>query len=259
MSDRSTASAGMPWTGPVHRVAIYWCPDRHSAAWEAGSRWVGRCADTGERLGQPAIEGLSPPQFEALTDDPRRYGWHATLKAPFRLKEGVTLTDLTERVQVLAASMEAFDMPALHVQRLKRFLALRPVSDNSPLQTVADRCVTGLQALAAPLDEADIARRRKAGLSPEEDALMLAWGYPWVLQRFRFHCSLTGPLDLPGREVDEHTIERLIDTARKEVCQTQPTRFTHLSVVVEPQAGADFRLHAQLPLGGHTTTPTGDT
>jgi len=79
------------------------------------------------------------------------------------------------------------------------FLALTPQGDTSAIDRIAAACVTELQPLAAPLDEPELQRRRKAGLSASEDAMLLAWGYPYVLARYRFHLTLTGPLrELPA-------------------------------------------------------------
>ena len=71
--------------GAAHRYAAYFAPAIGSAWWEAGSHWLGRCAARGQPLPQPAIDGMPPARQQALTAAPRRYGWHATLKAPFAL------------------------------------------------------------------------------------------------------------------------------------------------------------------------------
>jgi hypothetical protein len=51
------------------------------------------------------------------------------------------------------------------------------------------------RASALPLTEEELTRRRKAELTPEQDKLLVDWGYPWVLDEFNFHFSLTGSLD----------------------------------------------------------------
>jgi hypothetical protein len=51
------------------------------------------------------------------------------------------------------------------------------------------------------LSEAQLARRREGGLTPAQDALLLRWGYPYVMEEFRFHITLTGKRpkgELPG-------------------------------------------------------------
>jgi putative phosphonate metabolism protein len=224
-----------------HRVAIYATPDITSPWWELGSEWLGRCAHRQLNLHQPAIGDLDAATQTRLTADPRRYGWHATLKAPFRLVDGVSLEQLSRAMADLCARQAAFDLPHLQVVRMGRFLALRPVGPSPELDRLAADCVMQLQNLAAPLSASDIARRRAAGLTPEQDALMLAWGYPWVLDQFRFHFSLTGDLD--GTPAD--AVERLVNAAAERFNSLPPLRMNCLSLFIEPTPGADFVLWKQ--------------
>jgi len=46
---------------------------------------------------------------------------------------------------------------------------------------------------------AELARRRTLRLTAEQDAMLARWGYPYVLEDFRFHMTLTGSLPLPER------------------------------------------------------------
>jgi len=221
-----------------YRCAVYFVPEVHSDWWLAGSRWLGRCAASGVTYPPPVIDGLEATAFQACTADPRRYGWHATLKAPFRLADGQSLPTVQSALRDLAQRMPAFDMPPLHVTRMGSFLALVPQGDLSQIQATAAACVTELHPLAQALSEADLARRRKAPLTPEQDRLLLAWGYPWVLDEFRFHMSLTGPLnELPP------DAQNAVQAAATTHFEGLPTcRFGHLALFVEPQAGADFEL-----------------
>ncbi|WP_284309454.1 DUF1045 domain-containing protein, partial [Hydrogenophaga electricum] len=118
---------------------------------------------------------------------------------------------------------------------------LRPAHTPAALSALADDCVRRLQPLAAPLSANELVRRRRAPLTPEEDALLLAWGYPWVLQKFRFHFSLTGPLD----DVPEATIRRVQQAAEAHFAALPPWRLDRLSIFIEPAPGADFLLLEQ--------------
>jgi putative phosphonate metabolism protein len=235
-----------PLQNPPHRVAIYAAPDTASPWWQRGSTWLGRCALKQQPLPQPAnIPGVDAPTLARLTAEPRRYGWHGTLKAPFRLADGVGLAQLGDAVDQLCRQQEAFELSALEVARMGRFLALRPAEPLPPLHALAARCVTQLQSLAAPLTPQDLERRRRAGLTPEQDAHMRAWGYPWVLDQFRFHFSLTGPLDAEPPETTQH----LLAAATAHFSGLPPMRLHHLSIFVEPSPGADFVLWQQKRLG----------
>ncbi|MFP8780511.1 DUF1045 domain-containing protein [Hydrogenophaga sp. RWCD_12] len=228
-----------------HRVAIYAAPDPRSAWWAQGSSWLGRCAMRRFALPQPVIDGVDASMQTRVTADPCRYGWHATLKAPFRLAPGVGLEALRDRVAEICRDHRPFGLPDLQVARLGSFLALRPAAPPPALGALADDCVQRLQVLAAPLDDAELVRRRRAPLTPEEDALMLAWGYPWVLHRFRFHFSLTGALG----GIPDGAVERLQQAASAHFEGLPPWRLDRLSIFIEPTPGADFVLLEQLELG----------
>ena len=90
------------------RYAIYFAPPPGSLFHTLGSRWLGRDAFTGEQLEQPAEPGLS-----AVTGDPRRYGFHATMKPPFALRDPVRPEALLRAVAALASEHE--QMPAKRV------------------------------------------------------------------------------------------------------------------------------------------------
>src|SRR3989344_1435824 len=181
-----------PEMPPTHnRYAVYFAPNPGSLGWLAGSHWLGRCATLLQPLPQLAIDG------GWAGGPPPRYGWHATLKAPFALAPGTDWIALHQAVQSVARGLQSFVLPPLQVQRIDDFLALVPPAlhpANAQVQETAATCVTALQPLAAPLSDADLARRRAAGRTAQQDALLEQWGYPFVLDEFRFHMSLTGSL-----------------------------------------------------------------
>lgn len=227
-----------------HRVALYWAPSPGSDAWVAGCGWLGRDTATGDALTQPQVPGVAPALLEQLTAEPRRYGFHATLKPPFRLRADQTLASLESAVDSLAQVLAACPMPGLQVAMLDGFLALRPAAPLPRVQALAAACVKTLHPLAEPPSAQELDRRRQAGLTPQQDALLQAWGYPWVLGEFRFHCSLTGRLDA----LDQTQREALVSAARERFDGLPAQRLDRLSVFVEPSAGAPFRLHRQWEL-----------
>ena len=229
-----------------YRCAVYFVPEVHGDWWQAGSQWLGRCAASGAAYAPPDILGVAPAEFHALTADPRRYGWHATLKAPFTLATGQRLDDLRSAMQALASQWPAFDLPPLRVSNLGGFLALRPEGDLTRLNALAAACVQQLNPLTQALNEAELARRRQAPLTPEQDRLLLTWGYPWVLDHFQFHLSLSGPLGKCSPEVKAALLQ-----AAQARFETLPVcRFAHIALFIEPQAGADFELLDTLELHG---------
>jgi hypothetical protein len=233
----------------MYRYALYFAPAPGSEWDIAGSRWLGRSAAArGQALPQPEIPGVQAEQFAALTKEPRRYGWHGTLRAPFALVPGVTPDALREAVRALCRGLEPFTMPRLGARRLGNFLALVPGGEAgpcAPVDRVAEHLVRGLDGMAAPLPPAELERRRAAGLTPEEDALLLRWGYPFVLNRFRFHLSLTGAL----RGADAATVDAIEKAALAMFGPLPDCPFDAVALFAEPERGADFVLVERLELG----------
>lgn len=222
-----------------HRVALYWAPRPDDALWRTGSHWLGRDAANGQRLKQPAVEGVEPALFDALTADPRRYGWHATLKPPFRMADGVTLDQVDEATERLARSWRVTALPPLRVASLGRFLALRPQGPMDTVNQMAADCVRRLHALARPQSSEELARRRHPAMTARQNDLLQRWGYPWVLEEFRFHCSLTGPL----AALDEPQTASVTAAARRLFDVLPAPTMDSVALFVEPVPGGDFRLH----------------
>lgn len=229
----------------AHRYAAYFAPAEGSIWWKAGSHWIGRCAAQRQNLPQPVVPAVSSALQQRLTQAPRRYGWHATLKAPFALAPGIEFESLRERLRALCRGLEAFMLPTLNVQQINDFFALVPEGDTEQIDSVAAVCVTGLHALAAPLSAAELQRRRAAPLTPHEDALLMRWGYPFVLDAFRFHMSLTGSLyGAPAMAV-----RAMKDAAHQCFGALPPCRFDSVALFAEPHPGADFVLVEHVRLG----------
>ncbi len=228
------------------RFAIYFAPPAGSAWSDAGARWLGRCSDTGRTFAQTVPAGWRAEVFHQITAQPWRYGWHGTLKAPFHLAAGLTQAGLHAAVDALAADFSAFDLPPLTVQRLGHFLALRPTPDSAEINALAQCCVRDLQVFSAKPSEAEIIERiAKDQLDAQEQALLWRWGYPHVMERFRFHMTLTGPLAslsaVQIAQLEEHAQNVFSALA-------QPLRVEALSLFIEPHRGADFQRIAVSPL-----------
>lgn len=170
------------------RFAIYYLPPEGPLA-DFGASWLGWDVVTGREVPQGDLPGLHD-----ITVTPRKYGFHGTLKPPFRLKDGQTLDALEKAVSALAATLSPAVCDGLKLRQLGRFLALTPVGPLDGLQRIAGACVRDLDGFRAPAGEAELARRRAAGLSTRQEALLRQWGYPHVFEEFRFHLTLSGGL-----------------------------------------------------------------
>lgn len=170
------------------RFAIYYLPPAGPLA-DFGATWLGWDVVTGRDVAQFDLPGLHD-----VTMTPRKYGFHGTLKAPFRLKVGQTLGGLDHRLAAMAGSLMPAVCDGLQLTPLGRFLALTPQGQMDGLQRVAEACVRALDDFRAPAEEAELARRRKVGLTDRQETLLGRWGYPYVFEEFRFHLTLTGRL-----------------------------------------------------------------
>lgn len=167
---------------------MYYVPPQGPLA-DFGAAWLGWDVARGRQAPQPALPGLRD-----ITMTPRKYGFHGTLKPPFQLKESHTLDALEAAASELAASLPPAQCDGLELMTLGRFLALIPSGDLGPLQRVAEDCVRELDEFRAPAKDAELTRRRMAGLSPRQEMLLTQWGYPYVMEEFRFHLTLSGRL-----------------------------------------------------------------
>ncbi len=231
----------------VHRWAVYFAPAEDSPWARAGARWLGRDADGAPVEPPRPPVGWSPQEWSRLTAAPRRYGWHATLRAPWRLSSPCAAAGLLDALHTLAAGFAPFELPPLLPQRLDGFIALQPQHSCPPLQALERACVTALQPLAAPLRPAELARYGRHGLSARQHAQLRAWGYPYVFEDFRFHMTLTGRIDalspLQRTALLEHAIASF-------AVLPQPLMFDALSLFVEPAIDAPLRRVARVPLTG---------
>ena len=169
-----------------HRIALYYAPETDDPLHQRASAWLGRDAVSGAEIPQPAIAGVD---IAEVTADARGYGFHATLKPPFRLQGDVQAA--LQAAQDFAARTAAFALPPLQITDLDGFLALREAEPCPPLQALADGAVTALDPHRAPATEAEIARRKPEKLSPRQREYLEAWGYPYVFAEWRFHMTLT--------------------------------------------------------------------
>jgi putative phosphonate metabolism protein len=176
------------------RYAIYFAPDPDTPLARFGAEWLGYDAATGIAVDQPALADISGERLREITEEPRRYGFHATLKPPFALAEGRTAADLEAVIPALAGRVAAFAAPRLRLSQISGFWAL-VLSEACPqMDHLAAACVEELDRFRAPPSEMELAQRRRAGLSARQENLLQRWGYPYVMEEFRFHLTLTARL-----------------------------------------------------------------
>lgn len=222
------------------RFALYWAPDPSDPLHAAGSAWLGRDAETGTTLRQPAVPGAD--LFE-IAREPRLYGLHATLKAPFRL--ATSYAALRDSAAALAARIAPFGLPPLAVADLDGFLALTEQAPCPPLQALCDQTVADLEPHRAPLTEAEIAKRRPERLTREQRGNLIRWGYPHVFGAFFFHITLTRRLTPEESALVRPAAESALGTAAR-----QERRVTSICLFSQPEPGQPFRIAERFALTG---------
>ena len=218
------------------RYAIYAAPARGSALGKWGAAWLGRDAETGAAVPPPALSGWTAEAVARVTEFPRHYGLHATLKPPFRLAAGETEAGLSEALARFAEGRAPPPPARLRLASLAGFLALVPDDDAAPLCRLADDCVEHLDRFRAPPSAEELARRREARLSAREEAHLERWGYPYVFDTFRFHITLSGSLPEAQRRRLAASLAPLLAPVLAE-----PLRIPDLALFVS-EAGGAFRL-----------------
>lgn len=197
----------MTTAGNFQRYAIYYAPPAEAGWSQFATRWLGWDMETGAEVTHPEVSGLPLPVAE-ITATPRKYGAHATIKPPFRLAGDKTRAELEAACAALCATLAPLRLDGLALARLGRFLALRPEGDTTALEALAARAVEALDSFRAPAPEAELARRRAAGLNPAQEGNLTRWGYPYVMGEFRFHITLSGKLAKPDLGAVEAALAR---------------------------------------------------
>ena len=218
------------------RAAIYFTPPAGAPLTRAAAQWLGRSAFDGEPT-RPGDEWLDP-----LVETPARYGFHATMKAPFRLVDDVDLVDLDARLAAFCASRDTVDIDRFVIERLGPFFAFVPAAQPAALVELAEAVVRTFEPLRAPASEEEIRRRKPERLSERQREQLVQWGYPYVFNDFRFHMTLTGSVEAAQRDAVEARLRAHFDAM-----DGAPLTIDTLAVFVEPQPGAAFRLHSMHP------------
>ena len=182
------------------RFAIYYVPEPDDPLASFAAGWLGWDLNAAVACPRPVIPDLPRP-LPDLTVAPSKYGYHGTLKPPFRSTG--TLAEVTERAAEVAAGTTRFQMPALTLRRLGNFVALLPDQTSTSLTEMAFSFVRDLDEFRAPPTDQELAKRRAAGLTDRQEALLARWGYPYVGAEFRFHLTMTGTLTTAEAEAVE--------------------------------------------------------
>src|SRR5215470_8798408 len=226
------------------RYAIYFLPAAQMNLYQFGRSILGYDCYTGKDVG--LLDGLDQEfaNWREITDEPRRYGFHATLKAPFRLSPSCSESALTDAFDRFAK----LGHPVTHIEPeitvLGDFISIVPRRPTPALDVLANHCTTNFEALRAPMTVKERARRTESCLSPSQLQNLDRWGYPFVFEDFRFHMTLTGPLPEAARDHAIAALRRAFDR----ICGECEIAVDRLALVRQPDDLARFRVVCQAEL-----------
>lgn len=225
------------------RYAIYYVPAPASDLDRFGAELLGYDASRGEDLPFPEGALQMAPDWRELTSDPRKYGFHATLKAPFSLAPAKTEAELFSACAAFAAMPRVIPRFTPVVGSISGFIAVIPAEPPQALLKLAADCVSEFDGFRAPLTEAGLARRNPSQLTPAQREYLDRWGYPYVMEEFRFHMTLTGRLGSERREPILATL-----TARFAALELATLAIDRIAVFRQDNAASRFRIVGQWEL-----------
>ncbi|NTE65120.1 DUF1045 domain-containing protein [Agrobacterium tumefaciens] len=218
------------------RYAIYYTPALEHPLTVAARAWLGRDAFA------PGI-GAAGADQAAFISEPRRYGFHATIKAPFRLKEGASVEALERALRGFATKAQACPIGPMRIELFGAFFALVPAQPLPTLRGFASRVVEEFDHFRAPMDGDDLKRRMSSELDEVEMTNLVTWGYPYVSDRFRFHMTLTNRLPEEQRAGMRPRLESIFQPYLSE-----DYHIDALSLFVQEHRNADFVVRSQFAL-----------
>ncbi|MGB7243122.1 MAG: DUF1045 domain-containing protein [Sulfitobacter sp.] len=221
------------------RYAVFNTP-QPGAFHDFGAAWLGWNSATGTPRDHPDFPDLN---LDLLTKKPRPYGLHATLKAPFYLSPRCSVDRLKSAFENLCAAHKPVTLDALALVYQHGFIALRPTTNSETLMDLESAVVRTLDPCRAPLSQAALTKRRAARLTDRQDAHLLKWGYPYVMQDYQFHITLTGRLKPELAELVQQAL-----APRLAAFLAQPYRLDALSLMGEDENGF-FHLIERRKLG----------
>jgi putative phosphonate metabolism protein len=219
------------------RYAIYHVPEPGSDFDRFGTELLGYDAHTGEGLAFPDGILQMAPDWRELTHDPRKYGFHATLKAPHSLAAGKTEAELLAACEAFANTPRPIPVIKPVVGSISGFIAVVPAGPSPELERLAADCVREFDSFRAPLTSEDRARRNPSKLTARQREYLDRWGYPYVMEEFRFHMTLTGRLGDAKREAI-----RTILTERFALLKITTLSIDRIALFRQDDADSRFRI-----------------
>ncbi len=226
------------------RYAIYFVPPADSPLYRFGSAVLGYDSRAASGVPRPAEAAGEAAIWECLTAEPRRYGFHATLKAPFHLSPSCREAQLVSAVESFAGLGHAIPQFTPELRLLGGFAAVVSQQPIRAIDELAANCTTLFDAFRAPMSAQERARRVASGLNRNQIENLDRWGYPYLFDDFRFHMTLTGRLEATLYEYALATLQ----TVFARLGADADIAVDRLTLLKQEGANAPFRVIAEAPL-----------
>ena len=192
------------------RFAVYFLPDPDDPLYIYGTEWLGWDVYRGRPMRRPDF-GLDGRIVDGLTVEPRRYGFHGTVRPPMRIAGGYGLNDIVLACDNIAQACPRFAIPSLKLGAVGGCIAMVPDRECVEMARMSRLFVAGLDDSRPRLSEEELAARRAAGLTGDEERMLVKWGYPYVDATFRLHMTLTSRLEEADRAMAEERLAWIME------------------------------------------------
>src|SRR6202048_5301196 len=228
------------------RYAIYYAPAPGTELDRFGAQLLGYDAYSRDDLPFPGEAPVFPPDWRDLTKDPRQYGFHATLKPPLSLADDKTEAGLLSACEAFADTPREIPIIKPVIDSISGFIAVVPAEPPAGLIRLAADCVSVFDEVRAPLTAEERSRRNPSMLTARQLDHLDRWGYPYVMEDFRFHMTLTGRLAAEQRE----SVLTMLRN-RFSAIDLNALAIDRIAVFRQDDAGSQFRIvkHWKLRIG----------
>lgn len=182
------------------RYAIYYIPEMDAEFYKSGTKWLGWDVFTGKKIVN---------NKDHITKNARRYGFHGTLYPPFELKSKINFNDFEKSVDQFAKNKKAFDMGKGKITNLDQFIAICFNESEKKLKFFAADCIKYFHKYRKYPSQNELEKRRKIGLTKRQEKNLVEWGYPFVMEEFKFHMTLTGHLQDNEKKLIESKLKKI--------------------------------------------------
>lgn len=219
------------------RYAIYYAPEMGSALAQFGLSWLGHDPSSPHTNIARRCYGLGEQFHAKVTNRPKRYGFHGTLKAPFNLADGMNAKALREEIEIFARHQQSFEIPPLKLNEMYGRLVLSSDEESVDLAALAGACVSNFDHFRAAVTSEKHLRRSTEGLNQRQQNLFNEWGYPYIFDEFQFHLTLTNKLD--AKELAQ--IRPVLIPALKDAI-SEPVQISSICLFGDPGQDNPFHL-----------------